>query len=231
MNKENCALKLVDEINQLKCCLHSTFYLLHSFLFFTLFYFPFCFFTFLQWIVKQRCASHISWAPSNCIVPSSYVFFIPSLLFVSLSFLLIPFFPPSFFIQSRQNKRNSFCRWQHLYVSISKDFRWNKLQIEEEKSTFPLVTTKILFYWFCKNISLAWQRHIPYFSFAPRSSALSVSRRRTVHGTARKRDVNSNKNMEILLLRSAESTIISHGFFYVHRTVHLYILTHSLPAI
>jgi len=191
-------MKIITEIS---------FYLLYCLLFFALFHSPFYFPTLLQWTVKQRWASHISWAPSSSIVPCSYVFFISSFLVVCLPFVPIPFFSPSFFIQPRRNKRNSFCRWQHLYVSISKDFSLKQVEDRRREVNFSISHHK-------NSILLILQKH---FSILTRTCSLflfcgSFISALSTHGTGRKMDVNSNRNMENFSFRSAESAIISHRY-------------------
>jgi hypothetical protein len=80
---------------------------------------------------------------------------------------------------------------------------------EKEKSTFPLVTTKILHYWFHKNIPLRLDKHmsyVPCFSFVAYSWTIATSRLHGVHDTGRNMGVNIDKNMENFLLCTVEGT-------------------------
>jgi hypothetical protein len=65
-----------------------------------------------------KCVRNSYFFVSNSYV--SFSFQVPSLL--PFSFLSLNIFC----IQSRQNKRNCLCRWQHLHLSISKGFHTSR---------------------------------------------------------------------------------------------------------
>jgi hypothetical protein len=69
-------------------------------------------------------------------------------LFLFFSFLSLNIFC----IQSRQNKRNGFCRWQHLHLSISKGFHTSRggkrkvnFSIRHHKKTTILILRQKIF--------------------------------------------------------------------------------------